>query len=264
MVTPIVMAGDDICLIVHADHAIEIAVSIIMHIQRLSRREDFAPYLRRYMDPGQQELNACAGVAIAKYNYPFFEGVKTAEVLCKRAKEAIHQVKEGLGQTDTSAHASFIHWDIVQGQVLASHSYEEYVKHGGEVERFHIKPLRIGQSRPFLDGIYSYDSFKKVIEKIQMAQQNRKISKSLLEGIKKVIYSGRETYQLYFETNQTEDCRNLAQLVREEFGNDNDFALMQEQQGQSTVYTYLLNDVIHALPYFNKNREVADEFGLSN
>lgn len=254
LVTPIIMSGDDICLIVRAEHAIELAAAIVNHIQSLSRNENYRPFFRKVMDEGQRELTACAGVAIARYNYPFFEAVKTAELLCKQAKEAIHRVQG-------NANASFIHWDIVQGQVVNSYHYEDYVKHGRDIERFHIKPLRIDQTQPVENGIFSYDIFVNVIKNIQEAQEKQEISNSLMEGIKKVLYSGWESYKLFVDMDQTQDCCNLMQIMREQFKCDNDYGVVSEQQGQSIVYTYLLNDVIDALPYIHSKREAANSCG---
>lgn len=248
--TPIVMSGDDICLIVHAEHAIRLAASIVNNIRSLSRSGHYSSRLRHILDDGQAELSACAGVAIAKYNYPFFEAVKTAELLCKQAKEAIYRTKDG------TSGASFIHWDIVQGQVLTSYVYEDYVKHGRDIERFHMKPLRIDQQQPVVDGVFGYEAFVSAATDIQHALTNEKISSSLLEGIKKVLYSGRESYRLFIDMNRTEVCSNLMQIMQKHFPCD-DFAVMSEQQGQSLIYTYLLNDVIDALPYINMKREAA-------
>ncbi|UHA72128.1 Cas10/Cmr2 second palm domain-containing protein [Paenibacillus sp. 481] len=252
LITPIVMAGDDICLIVQSDHAIEIAGTIVTRIQELSRDEKYRAALGRFMD-GMQEMTACAGVAIARYNHPFFETVKTAEMLCKRAKEEIYQVK-----TDDNgvANASFIHWNVIQGQVLSAQTYEDGVRHGNDVERFHMKPLRIDQTEAVENGIYSYESFVHAVKEIQQAQVNQELSSSVLEGIKNVIYSGKESYELYFDKNQTEACHKVTQIMHEAF-NCNRYGAMQEEQGKSLIYTYLLNDVIDALPYLNQKREAA-------
>lgn len=69
--TPVLQAGDDICLIVKAEHAIEIAAGIIRRIKETSKNNEV---LKQYMV--QDYLTACAGVAIARYSYPFFEAVK--------------------------------------------------------------------------------------------------------------------------------------------------------------------------------------------
>ncbi|MGG0812193.1 hypothetical protein ABE142_05920 [Paenibacillus alvei] len=248
--TPIVLSGDDICLIVHAEHAIQIAAAIVNNIRTLSREDHYGSRLRPVLDNGQAELSACAGVAIAKYNYPFFELVKTAELLCKQAKEAIYRVK------GDSSGASFIHWDTVQGQVLASYAYEDYVKHGRDIERFHMKPLRIDQQQPVADGVFSYEAFVNAVADIQLAQANAKLSSSLLEGVKKVVYSGLESYRLFIDMKKTDANRNLVEIMQKHFPCDNS-AIMSEQQGQTVSSTYLLNDVIDALPYINMNREAA-------
>ncbi|WP_054950078.1 Cas10/Cmr2 second palm domain-containing protein [Numidum massiliense] len=228
LVTPIVMAGDDICLIVEAEHAIELAKTIVENIKKLSLEKNRdREVLHELMDRDQQGegLTACAGVAIVKYNYPFFEAVRTAEALCHRAKESMHKVRT---EGSKAANASFIDWEIVQGQVDSDHTYEDYVRHGQYEERFHLKPLRIDQEEAAQDGVYSYGAFIRLVQKInegqkedKVGQKEKAISSSILEKIKRVIYSGWEQYELFFETNQTEGCERIVQIVQETFGEAN-------------------------------------------
>ncbi len=106
LMTPVLQAGDDICLIVEAEHAIGIAHNIIKKIEEISSLRDD---LKKYTGSGC--LTACAGVAIARYTYPFFELVKIAENMCHEAKEAIYLSEH------PETPKSFIQWEIVQSQV---------------------------------------------------------------------------------------------------------------------------------------------------
>lgn len=257
LVTPIVMAGDDICLIVEAEHAIELATEIVKKIRGLSiENDEYRNALHKLMDKDQQTyqyLTACAGVAIVKYSYPFFEAVRTAEALCHRAKESMHKVKTEDGK---APNASFIDWEIVQGQVDSDYSYEDYVKHGQYKERFHLKPLRIDQEEPVKDGVFSYRAFIELVQKINEGRKDKMISNTVLEKVKRVIYSGWEQYHLFFETKQTEGCERIVQIAQEIFGDrDTRYAALVAENKQSKVYTYVLNDVLDALSFISAGQE---------
>lgn len=68
--TPIVQAGDDICIILEAQYAIEITAKIIENIESLSKEGKNLGLFRDEM--ADEFLTACGGVAIARNTYPFF------------------------------------------------------------------------------------------------------------------------------------------------------------------------------------------------
>lgn len=244
-VTPVVMAGDDICLIIEAKYAIETAAEILKQIEKLSSYGKCQSFLGKFMGGNEKSLKACAGIAIVKYNYPFFEAFTTAEALCHRAKESMHKVKG-------KVNASFIDWDIVQGQVSAVYGYENYVKHGKYKEKYHIKPLRIDQGASIENGIYSYHSFIRLIDELtQFVKDEKDIGKSILEELKKVIYSGWEQYKLFFDMKQGGACQQLIEIVQKVYNNASTCctAVLESKDEKSTVYTYVLNDVLDALPF---------------
>lgn len=243
-VTPIVLAGDDICLIVRGEYAIKVAAQIVDNIQSISTM----PEWRAKMAPtlaDEPYLSACAGVTIAKVTYPFYEAVKTAEGLCNRAKESMYKVNKNQDVAET---ASFIDWHIIQGQVMSESQYENFVRHNQYKEHFHIRPLRMDQNKALENGIYSYESFRRLLEGIR----SKHISSSVLEKFKKVLYGGWTQYKLFFEMSQIEDFRELEMLVTEVFSQESSVkyaAIVASEGTNSTSYTYVLNDVIEALPF---------------
>jgi len=247
--TPIVSAGDDLCLIIEADYAIEVAAEIVKQIEKLSSNNQHKQILNKYMNGKESSLKACTGVAIVKYSYPFFEAVKIAEGLCHHAKETIYKIGS------EEANGSFIDWEIVNGQVPVIGEYENYVKHRNYNERFHIKPLRIDQTTPIENGLYSYGSFIDLAEKIG---HEKDISNTVLKEIKKMTYSGWEHNKLFFEMKQTEGILKINEIIGKVLKDDptGNSIVLQEANDQSIVYTYVLNDVLDALPFINKYREV--------
>ncbi len=253
-VTPIVMSGDDICLIVDSVHAIETAADIIKSIQEISKQRMVeSPELKEIIE--YDYLTACAGVAIVKVTYPFFEAVKVAEGLCHHAKESIHKVKKQGGV----ANASFIDWEVVQGPTSSGYGHEGYVKHGAYDEIFHIKPLRIDQKAALEDQTYGYDAFIRMIGQIHYGELQ--ISGSALNKLKKEFYSGWEPYKLFFEMNssreqssdQMTEYDKLAEIVRSEIG-DSCYGAVVKLLDNRTRYTYVLNDIVAGLDFIRNER----------
>lgn len=264
LLTPVLQAGDDICLIVEAEHAIEIAAGILRKIAIKSGEDCNKIILQKVIGSGY--LTACGGVALARYSYPFFELVKIAESLCHRAKENIYLVKT---MEEMQRHC-FIHWEVVQNQVNTNVHYERYVKDRNIKRKFHIKPLCVDQNSLVKEGIFSYEAFNKLVRAIQAAQAEKKISSSLLENLKKQMYGGIESYRLFLETNKQESeilansiidilCKNV-----DEYRTVDQYMTMVKDNDKQI--TYILNDVLEALPFMAKIKEGSDGAGekLSN
>lgn len=250
LVTPILQAGDDICLIFEAENAIEIAENIIKKIKEISEREEY-DFIREYMKPDDLKyLTACGGVAIARQSYPFFELVKIAERLCHEAKEAIYSTEAQNG--------SFINWEIVQSQVTAQYEYEEYVKNNGLKEEYHIKPLRIDQEEPIQAGVFSYKAFSSMVGKIKYkVEKKEEISSSFLEGLKKCIYGGKEQYELYLDMDK-ESRPKLIKEINEIFGSKLDEHMLYMVEDKKLIY--IINDVLEALPFMkNPGGEINEQ-----
>ena len=239
-ITPIVMAGDDICIVMKADHALKVAAGIIKNIHKISGvKKEESEVLLRCME-GAEYLTACAGVSIVKAGYPFFEVVKNAESMCHEAKISIHRIK------GIESCASFIDWNITQGSNLGGDIKPGYVKHGGYEEIYHIKPLRIDQKEPVENGIYSFDMAIKMAHRIKKGLEEKRedskdyISGSTLQGIKKSMYSGKENYNLFFEMKNTDDIDSIADIISDELGMVCRTGLIRDEH----TYTYILNDII--------------------
>lgn len=250
-VTPIVLAGDDICLIVPAEKAIPIAKQIIENIQtsHADNQEDYATLQKVLGQYGT--LTACGGIAIVKVTYPFFDAVKKAEALCKNSKELLYRNASLNGAGDDILSASFIDWEIVQGQVISEENFEVHVKHRNEKPNFHIKPLRIDQTSYYQEGTFSYQVFEKMIDTISRKIREEEVTNSTLEQIKKHMYQGWQEYQLFFEKKQVKSAELIITIVKELFEEHHvKTTLATIHDSESNTYTYILNDVLEALPFF--------------
>ncbi|MBS4534354.1 hypothetical protein GOQ29_01835 [Clostridium sp. D2Q-14] len=245
LLTPVLQAGDDICLIVEAEHAIEITANIIKKIEQISQDSNNKSDWNKFIEADY--LTACGGVAIVRYTYPFFESIKIAEKLCHRAKEVTYLVETRSGQRQRN---SFIDWEIVQSHVNTGIEYETYIKHNNLKENYHIKPLCIDQNEPVEDNIFRYDDFYNMIRKIQ-SEKEINISTSFLEELKKQIYNGINQYKLFLDMNKKEKG-SLGGLIMAIFGDgksEKNVCYEYMLYCDKSTYTYILNDVLETLPF---------------
>jgi len=235
-ITPIVMAGDDICIIVKAKGAIEIAAGIIKEIQELSKKIKKGNRILNAAMKDDEYLTACGGAAIVRAGYPFFEAVTIAEKLCDNAKESIYESgEEKVG--------SFIDWKIIQGATVERISLDENLRHDNYIENFHIKPLKINISKSNSNSICDYDSFLDAVSKIKASIKDESISTSMIEGIRQVMYSGKESYSIYFDTKDR--IEKLVDIIEKSFSIKLIHGLYQQEKN----FTYIFNDIINVLKY---------------
>ncbi|WP_148466837.1 Cas10/Cmr2 second palm domain-containing protein [Paenibacillus senegalimassiliensis] len=278
-VTPVLMSGDDICLVTQAEDALDIAADILQQIQTLSLKKT-GSVLRKALqvDSAKQSvqhpyLTACAGVVIVKVTYPFFDAIKLAEKLCHHAKEALYHSTE-----NESASGSFIDWDIVQGQVSVQTAYEKRLDKARKHDHYRIRPLRIDQEVGIDNGVYSYNAFRNLVGELRgmLNRQNsskQDISSSFIEKIKNQVYNGWESYSLLFELDQTRSGATLSQLVEKHFMQDYSPIEIDSNRGwirpqygaiiernaldNHNEYRYVLNDVLETISFIHGEEEFA-------
>lgn len=95
---PIVIAGDDLTMIVRADLALSFTSHFICAFERLTQFE-FENLRSAFPDLGQHlpstGLTACAGIAYARNNQPFAMLHEVAEELCGQAKQQVKELARG-------------------------------------------------------------------------------------------------------------------------------------------------------------------------
>ena len=278
LVTPVVMAGDDLCLITNAEYALELAYQIVQNIMTfsdLSKQEELEERFRFSLLPsvankmkslGIHYLSACAGVAITRITYPFYESVKAAEGLCKQAKEALYKVNEK-GKNGTLP--SMMDWQIVLGQIDPAERYEKMVKRTGIHEQFHIKPLRI--TRPnneeekdteLKNTITDYSSFYNLLQCLIRGLHSGEISHTVLEKVRRAAYNGPEAYRRLFITDQTGQFEWIMKHVRKHYPDrnlDTYAPILEVEESQGKKITYILHDVLEILPYMREYWQVKSE-----
>ncbi|KAA9004867.1 hypothetical protein F4V43_09550 [Paenibacillus spiritus] len=260
-ITPVLMSGDDVCLVTNAEDALDITAAILERIRTPSPEAKKA--LRKAvegvkgLEDKQLDLTACAGVAIVKVTYPFFDAVQRAEKLCRRAKEELYR----LAGSEAIA-ASFMNWEIVQGQVSAQKPYEKLVSRSREHSHYHIKPLRVDQLHPTVDGVYSYRAFRSLADGLRNLLEREQISASFLEKIKKHLYEGWESYSLLFKLDQTGAGKALSDLVEQTFLSDGNWKYgvrIESDTGHGhEEYRYVLNDLLETIAFISAGKGSVD------
>lgn len=263
LITPIVLAGDDICIATQSESAIELAAKILEKIEvnssklkneYVSEREDIIILPQLMKDIKVDKLTACGGVSIVKAGYPFFESIKDAEHMCSKAKEYIH--KEAC-EGESGANASYLDWNIIKGANDYGYDYENNVGDGNLKSRFHIKPLKISQEKAEQNGIYGYTKFIGVVKKIKEGlasnQKERKISKSSIQNISQLIYSGKSLYDLEFEIKKVKDYENIGNIIKEVYEDKGiKYGVKTVKKDGIEENTYILNDIIEVLDFIGK------------
>lgn len=272
-VTPVLMAGDDVCLITNAEYALELAHNIVQNIMELSAAPYYEPQDhegRKLPDAIAEELrrlnleylSACAGVAITRITYPFYEAVKAAEDLCSQAKEKIHEVR--IANTKGTFPA-FIDWKIVLGQVEPAERYEDMIRNMNVVEKFHIKPLQITRRDESTDHP-TFGQFIRLVKTLINAlhQEQRyeqeddpdnpvhlvAISHSELEKIRRATYNGPDAYRQLFRNDPSGHLGRIRNMVEDCFPNlgiDEEVPFIENRKQH--IITYVLHDVLEILPY---------------
>lgn len=84
---PVILGGDDLTVVIKARHAVQFTKMFLYHFEQETKKY-ISPLLAEFegLEPFQQGLTSCAGVAYIKPNYPFHYGYEVAEMLCGEAK----------------------------------------------------------------------------------------------------------------------------------------------------------------------------------
>ena len=284
--TPVVLSGDDICIITPAEHGISIAAKIVKNIELALNKnmastffensKDFEDLQGIMVQADIPHLTACAGVCIAKVTYPFFELVRKAEALCEQAKAHIPRLvsdqpdvsielnKDSVTESDgqlskkkVDRSASLIQWEIVQGQIMNRYHYEEDAQ---QQAVYQITPLRIDQDKPLCCHVMndnptkevemiSYQAFERIVKQIQQNQDDL-ISKSTIEEIKKKMYLGWESYDQAFKEKVT-SVDKLNEIITKVFPESDQYEVESAtlKMTNTNKRIYVLNDIFEVIPF---------------
>lgn len=237
-ITPIISAGDDLCLILDGRIAIDAAANIIKNIREKSKKNEF---IKKKMSNG---LTTCGGIAIVKAGYPFFDGYREAEKLCKKSKTYLHKIKD-----NDEEYLSFIDWKIVQGSNIESRDFIENIKEKGEI--YHIKPLIVDDIKSYFKEdkeayIFSYLDFKELKKNMEEMILKKKISKSTLKKLQESFYDGYESYKIDIDNRRKEHTEELFSIISKTFLSSNNYGVIETSPKD---HIYILNDIIDAFNF---------------
>lgn len=197
-VIPIIIAGDDITYVANGKIGIESARIFIEYLNK--KRVNV--YRNDYI-----KLNACAGVAVVRANYPFMKAYELAEDLCKNAKRTLAEDYKNKEQD-----YSLIDWHLEQGDLAGgiNEIREEHYK-TRDGKDLCMRPLYINNNEKW----YRYDNFKEAFSNItcrkiekQVVSTNKikrqVVPRSKLKRLREILKEGEKEVQIYLDSNNIE------------------------------------------------------------
>lgn len=246
LITPVVMAGDDLTLICEAKKAIQLAGKIITNIENISFSKD---KLKEKYIPNK--LTAGAGVAIVPTGYPFFEAVQIAEGIQKEAKESVYKIKEDVSEKyvakkDENNH-SFLSWQVVKSGKKEDIDYVNYALRGNGENKYHIKPLAVGRIENANIPIYTLEFFECLMTKFNKIDCD-------YEKIKKFMYGSEGQYDSCFVNSKEDRIISIDTEIKNaidehKLGISLDSVKYGKISDENGV-TYLMNDFIEVRDFF--------------
>ncbi len=210
-IIPIIIAGDDITFVTNGKIGIECAR---VFIEYLNKKE-----IKIYKD-NTVKLNACAGVAIVRANYPFIKAYKLAEDLCSNAKRIIAK-----DYKDSDKDFSLIDWHLEQGDLMGSIKEireENYRTEDGKY--LYMRPLYLNNE----DRWNNYENFKEAyfnITKRKIGKEGKEepIPRSKIKKLREILKKGENETRVYIESN------NISQYFSRFKNTDGDNCFYKDQ-----------------------------------
>ncbi|WP_425448647.1 Cas10/Cmr2 second palm domain-containing protein [Dethiothermospora halolimnae] len=261
-ITPIVSAGDDICLIVDGKIAIDAASEILKNIEKNSHIDttEYKTLKELLKRNDKDRLTACAGVSINKIGYPFFDVYVEAEEMCKRAKESKYKFikileDKGIDKNKyKDMEMSILDWNIIRGSNKEDYDFEKYIKNYTE-DIYHVKPCIVSEDIEFKElSIYKYEKFKRTCNQVNSLIKQSKLTKSTLNFLQQNFYDGFSSYKAEIIKKRDKHTQELFSKIKEIY-------IEQDSKESNTVKKYglirndyknyfVLNDVIDTYEFF--------------
>lgn len=164
--SPVLLGGDDLTLIIRADLALDFAHEFLKSFE-FQTKQAFGKLRSNYgITSIPNGLTACAGIAYIKYNYPFHFGVSLADDLCKYAKNRT----KGL-PGDHKHPLSCLAFHKVQSSYIGNFE-KDIMERELKVPNDNGVPLQFNYGPYFIsraDGYTTVDDFRK---QLNLAQQD--------------------------------------------------------------------------------------------
>lgn len=159
---PIFIGGDDVTFVCEARLGIPLALEYIRQVNELSKGE----------------YSCCAGIAIAKESYPFYQSQQMAQALCRSAKNK---------RKDERSDAPYLDYQLLDSSTTDP---LEVIR-----SQYHLPDGRILYAKP-----YSADQMQKQLEN---AQGLSKWPRSKVKEMRDVLFGTGEEVQAYKEQIET-------------------------------------------------------------
>ncbi len=188
-IRPIVVSGDDICVVTDARIGLSYAKILLEQILACSDTN---------MDCDSFQINlkmyGCAGVAMVHNHYPFFLAHELAEELCSKAKQQIPFLDKTDGNTNRNdGNASYIDFHIVQGELEGSLSDIRSSKY--DDSNLTAKPycvLAENETTP-----KTWQTFKNRLDEFDQFMKKEIVGRRMLKGYRETLSNDRaEEYLL--------------------------------------------------------------------
>lgn len=144
----IIAAGDDLCFIVSADHALECAASFLQHLSKRKNVVDGCYY------------SACAGIAIVSASSEFRLGYDVSETLCANAKRFAAAYGPDVSALD---------FQIITGIPKVSLQQMRASYHADDGSLLYLRPFAVTGNVP---EIYTYRHLTDTLRSIQTAKES--------------------------------------------------------------------------------------------
>ena len=197
---PIIIGGDDVTVICHADSAIDF-ISLYMEEFQTNTKSFLGEIIDACLESSQENieklskfkagLTACAGIAYCNEKFPFHYAVNLAEVLCGRAKSASNREASCLlfHNIQGSAFVDYKHYvqneltidnkatkiHLEYGPYYIEDTQSPYIGNFNKLyDAMTKKSFPVGKLREWLSELhYSYDYAQSYLERVRvMAERN--------------------------------------------------------------------------------------------
>ncbi len=217
-IRPVILNGDDVTFVCDGRIGIQLAEFFLKELANTPLK----------LASGEENMTACAGIAIVKSHFPFFRAYELAEVLCGSAKQkakAFNREKPGCWMDyhivysgfQTDLHAMRKNQYNVQGMSAVTRDVKN---------KFHQYNLLL---RPFCvsgdsDEMYRWENMKELYSNMI------KIPRSRLKNLRNSFVSSEEDVKLQSDQNSSRNNKLPRYKMRKGIDNCDDNNLFAENQ----------------------------------
>lgn len=183
-IRPLILAGDDVTYISNGYISVESARVFLEELDKYNIIIDGIKLGR---------LDACAGVAIVKKEYPFIKAYELAEQLCQNSKAMLLERKyDGISAID---------FHIAQGDTWKSIYQireEEYKLDNGKIN-LTMRPLVLSENEDWRNYKNFLESIKNIESSMKGKNGKKGVGRNKIKALKDALKKGKATTELFFK-----------------------------------------------------------------